>query len=200
MRAKRCLLHISEESEAMSTPYQPIYDSTFLSWGRMKRMRMPPLLGLFTPRTGRKGSTSQPKCLCVEERKRKGRQWVQCCRSAHSYVKCTKFGIFLHVFMQVYFSFLFVSCPASCLVHTAHSSSNVPSPTGRLPNGSSLVCLASWRSLSAMISQFRLKMCYRLTQWILAASFNCNRFTVTSLTFFGIFGLKSIPLSFASLN
>ena len=33
-------------------------------------MHIRPLLELFAPRTRRRGSTSQPKCLCVEENKR----------------------------------------------------------------------------------------------------------------------------------
>ena len=44
-------------------------------------MCMRPLLELFGPRMRRKGSTSQPKCLCVEEsvlRKTKGKDMKKC--------------------------------------------------------------------------------------------------------------------------
>ena len=76
----------------MSTPYQPIYDCTLLFCGRMYRMHMPPLLGSFAPRTRRRGSNSQLKCLYVEEskRERKAVGKEACGRSAHSYIKYTK--------------------------------------------------------------------------------------------------------------
>ena len=77
MRAMGCLLRIS-------------LFKTLLFCGRKDRMRMRPLLELFVPRTRRRGSTSQPKCLGVEESvlrktKRKGSEEV-CGRSVHSYV------------------------------------------------------------------------------------------------------------------
>ena len=119
----------------MSTPYQPIYDCTLLFCRRMYRMHMPPLLGSFAPRTRRRGSTSQLKCLYVEESKkeRKAVSEEACGRSAHSYIKYTKFGKCLHVSMRVHLSFLFASCPASCLA-CMRSSLNEPSPSGWLPN------------------------------------------------------------------
>ena len=129
----------------MSTAYQPIYDCTLLFCGCMYRIHMPPLLGSFAPRTRRRGSTSQLKCLYVEESKKERKAVGEevCGRSAHSYIKYTKFGKCLHVSMRVYLSFLFVSCPGSCLKCMARSSSKEPSPPGRLPNGGSLVCLSS---------------------------------------------------------
>ena len=51
---------LKHESEVMPTPYQPNYDSALLFCGPTDRMR--PLLGLFSPRTRRRGSCSQPKC------------------------------------------------------------------------------------------------------------------------------------------
>ena len=72
----------------MSTPYQPIYDSALQICERTDRMRMRPLLELFAPRTRRRGSTSQPKCLCVEKSKkeRKAASEETCIGSARSYV------------------------------------------------------------------------------------------------------------------
>ena len=78
----------------MSTSYQSIYDSAFCPCVRKDRMRMLPLLELFVPRTKRRGSTSQPKCLSVEERekKRKAVSEEACSRNAHSYIK----DLYLH--------------------------------------------------------------------------------------------------------
>ena len=52
-----------------------------------------------------------------KQKERKAVSEVACSRSAHSYARYTKFGKCLHVSMRVYLSFLFVSCPVSCLVH-----------------------------------------------------------------------------------
>ena len=51
-------------------------------------MRIRPLLELFAPRMRRRASTSQPKCLCVEENKKEGKVVSEeaCSRSVHSYM------------------------------------------------------------------------------------------------------------------
>ena len=54
----------------------------------------------------------------------------------------------LCIYTLAFFLYL-VLCPVSC---TARSSLNVPSPTGRLPNSGSHVCLASRRSLCRNLS------------------------------------------------
>ena len=83
----------------MSTPYQPIYDCTLLFCRHTYRMHMPPLLVSFAARTRRRGSTSQLKCLYVEESKKERKVVGEeaCGRSGHSYIKYTKYGKCLHV-------------------------------------------------------------------------------------------------------
>ena len=96
----------------MSTPYQPIYDSALLFCGHTDRRCMPPLSGLLVPSMRRRGSTSQPKCLCVEESKKERKAVSEEARSRSAH----KFGECLHVSMHVYLSFLFVSSPVFRLV------------------------------------------------------------------------------------
>ena len=104
-------------------------------------MRKRPLLELFAPRTRRRGSTSQTKCLCAEENKKERKVVSEevCSRSVHSYV-CIMFNVYmcLCVYTSAFFLYL-VLCPASCMTR---SSLSVPSSTGRLPNNGSHVCLA----------------------------------------------------------
>ena len=66
-----------------------------------------------------------------------------CSRSAHSYVKYTKFGKYLHVSMGVYLGFLFASCPVSCLMHCAFLFEYTQSNRSVAEQQYSFVCLAS---------------------------------------------------------
>ena len=69
---------------------------------------------------GMNGIDSQPKCLCVEERKRKRRQWVTK-RVVEALVAMYNTLHLANVCMWlcVYLGFFFVSSPVSCLVHSA---------------------------------------------------------------------------------
>ena len=104
----------------MSTPHQAIYDSALLFCGHKDRMRMRPLLELFAPRT-RRGSTSQPNCLCVEESKKERKavsekRVVETLITMYNTLNLANFYMCLCMYTSVYS--LYISCPVSCLVYS----------------------------------------------------------------------------------
>ena len=109
---------LQQESGAMSTPYQPIYDSALQICESTDRM-----LCVHCQDYSRRGREEEDRLpnqsvSVLRKARRKGRQQVKK-RVVEALVATYNTLYLANVSMRVYFSFLFVSFPVSCLVHGA---------------------------------------------------------------------------------